>query len=61
MPDPDPIRVAGGECAMPMLPEIDLGDRQLYIDVIDVMKFDDDCRFVSMRAFWNPVEIRPTR
>ena len=56
-----PIRVAGNECAMPMLAELDLGDNKLYIDVIDVMKFNDDGKLVSMRAFWDPADMRPTR
>jgi steroid delta-isomerase len=56
-----PIRVAGNECAMPMLAEIDFGDRKSYVDVIDVMRFDDDGKVVSMRAFWNPAEMRDTR
>jgi len=56
-----PIRVAGNECAMPMLAEVDLGDRKMYIDVIDVMELDDAGRITSMRAFWNPAEGRPTR
>ncbi len=54
-----PIRVAGNECAMPMLAEIDLGDRAMLMDVIDVMKFDDEGKLVSMRAFWNPADMRP--
>lgn len=56
-----PIRVAGCECAMPMLAELDLGDRKGYMDVIDVMRFDDDGKVVSMRAFWNPAEMRSAR
>ena len=53
-----PIRVAGAECAVPMLAEIDHGDRKSYIDVIDVMRFDTAGRIVSLRAFWNPDEMR---
>jgi steroid delta-isomerase len=56
-----PIRVAGNECAMPMLAKVDLGDRTMYMDVIDVMKFDDDSKVVSMRAFWNAADTRSTR
>ena len=53
-----PIRVAGDECAIPMLAELDLGDRKSYIDVIDVMRFNEAGKVVSMRAFWNPAEMR---
>ena len=56
-----PIRVAGNECAMPMLASVDLGDRKNYIDVVDVMKFNDAGKVTSMRAFWNPADMRPTR
>ncbi len=56
-----PIRVAGNECAMPMLAEVDLGDRAMFMDVIDVMKFDDDGKVVSMRAFWSEADTRSTR
>jgi steroid delta-isomerase len=56
-----PIRVAGSECAAPMLAELTTPDAKMYIDVIDVMKFDDAGKIVSMRAFWNPAELRPTR
>lgn len=56
-----PIRVAGAECAMPMLAELTLGEDKKYIDVIDVMKFDDAGKVVSMRAFWDPADMRAER
>ena len=56
-----PVRVAGRECAAPMLAELTMGDKKLYIDVIDVMTFNDDGKITSMRAYWNPQEMRPTR
>ena len=56
-----PICVAGNECAMPMLAEFEMNDQKFYIDVIDVMKFDDNGKITSMRAFWSPAEMRPTR
>jgi steroid delta-isomerase len=56
-----PVRVAGQECAAPLLAELTMNDTKLYIDVIDVMKFDDHGKITSMRAFWNPQEMRPTR
>ncbi len=56
-----PIRVAGKEAAVPMLAELTMNDNKLYLDVIDVMTFDDAGKFTSMRAFWNPAEMRPTR
>ena len=56
-----PVRVAGKECAAPMLAELTVNEQKLYIDVIDVMVFDDEGKITSMRAFWNPAEMRPTR
>ena len=56
-----PIRVSGNECAVPLLAELSMNDSKLYIDVIDAMVFDDDGKITSMRAFWNPAEMRPTR
>jgi steroid delta-isomerase len=56
-----PIRVSGRECAVPLLAELTMNDNKLYIDVIDAMTFDDDGKITSMRAFWNPAEMRPTR
>lgn len=56
-----PIRVSGKEAAVPMLAELTMNDNKLYLDVIDVMTFDDEGKFTSMRAFWNPAEMRPTR
>jgi steroid delta-isomerase len=31
------------------------------MDVIDVMTFDDEGKITSMRAYWNPADMRPTR
>ena len=56
-----PICVAGKECAMPMLAELTINDQKSYIDVIDVMTFDDDGKITSMRAFWNPADMRASR
>lgn len=54
-----PIRVAGREAAFPMRARVDLGERQVEMDVIDVMCFDEDGRVQSMRAFWSPADMRP--
>jgi len=56
-----PICVAGNHCAMPMVAELTMNDAKSYIDVIDEFIFDDSCKITSMRAFWNPAELRPTR
>jgi len=44
-----------------MLAELTMNEQKLYIDVIDVMTFNEAGKITSMRAFWNPQEMRPTR
>jgi steroid delta-isomerase len=54
-----PIRTTGGrEAAMPFSLRLDLGGRLHEVDVIDIMEFDSDGQIVSLRAFWNPNEMR---
>ena len=38
-----------------------MNDQKSYIDVIDEFSFDDAGKITSMRAFWSPAELRPTR
>jgi len=54
-----PVRVAAGECAFPMQARPVLGDTTFVVDIIDVMTFDDDGKVTTMRAFWDPAEMRP--
>lgn len=56
-----PVRVAaaGGECAFPMQARPVIGGATFCVDIIDVMTFDDDGRITTMRAFWDPAEMRP--
>jgi steroid delta-isomerase len=56
-----PICVAGKECATPLLAEFTSDDQKNYIDVIDVMTFDDEGKITSMRAFWNAADMRTNR
>jgi len=55
-----PVRVAGCEAATPMVvllgPD---GPDQRALDVISHMRFDDDGRIASMRAFWSFDAMRP--
>ena len=53
-----PIRVAGGEAAFAMVGTVGTPESPMYIDIIDVMKFDAEGRIVSMRAFWSADAIR---
>jgi steroid Delta-isomerase len=58
-----PVRCAGGEAAFPMVVHSQIGDNQLAVDVIDVFRMvdgeDGSARIISMRAFWDPTEMRP--
>ncbi len=54
-----PVRVAAGECAFPMQARPNIGGATFVVDIIDVMTFDDDGRITTMRAFWDPAEMRP--
>ncbi len=48
----EPIVGESGPAAVPFRVDLDLGDRQMALIVIDLMEFDDDGKFRSMRAFW---------
>ena len=54
-----PVRVAAGECAFPMQARPVIGGTTYAVDIIDVMTFDDAARITTMRAFWDPAEMRP--
>ncbi|MGQ0430789.1 MAG: nuclear transport factor 2 family protein [Microthrixaceae bacterium] len=54
-----PVRVAAGECAFPMQARPSIGGTTFVVDIIDVMTFDDAGRITTMRAFWDPAEMRP--
>jgi steroid delta-isomerase len=54
-----PVRVAAGEAAFPMQARPSIGGTTYVVDIIDVMTFDDAGKITSMRAFWDPSEMRP--
>jgi len=54
-----PARVAAGEAAFPMQARPVIGGATLAVDIIDVMTFDDAGKITTMRAFWDPAEMRP--
>jgi len=54
-----PVRVAAGEVAFPMQARPEIGGTTYCVDIIDVMTFDDAGRIATMRAFWDPAEMRP--
>ena len=56
-----PICVAGNECAFPILAQLTVGEEVSYLDAVDVFTFNAAGKITSMRAFWNPAEMRPDR
>ena len=36
-----------------------IGGATYAVDIIDVMTFDDAGKITTMRAFWDPAEMRP--
>jgi steroid delta-isomerase len=54
-----PVRVCGLEAATPLLARAPAGPgKTTLIDIIDVMRFDEEGRIASMRAFWSADAIR---
>lgn len=54
-----PIRVAGSEVAFPLIATLPSKDGQKsFIDVIDLMAFNESGKISSLRAFWRPQDIR---
>lgn len=56
-----PICVAGNQCAFPVLAQLTMGDNVSYLDATDIFVFNEAGKISSMRAFWNPEELRPER
>lgn len=56
-----PICVAGNHCAFPVLAQLTMGDNVSYLDATDIFVFNEAGKITSMRAFWNPQELRPER
>ncbi|MCP5040455.1 MAG: Nuclear transport factor 2 [bacterium] len=56
-----PVCVAGRECAFLLLAELTMGDNKQYLDATDIFSFNDEGKITSMKAYWDPAELRPTR
>ena len=52
------VTTAGDEGAMAFTLFLEINGEATEIDVIDVMRFDEEHRIVSLRAFWNFREAR---
>jgi len=53
-----PVCVAGNSCAFLLLARLSMGDTTSYLDATDVFTFNDDGKITSMRAYWNPDDMR---
>lgn len=49
-----PVRIAANEAAFPFQLEMEVDGKLMKTDIIDVFKFDEEGKIVSMRAFWGP-------
>jgi steroid delta-isomerase len=52
------VTTAGDEAAMAFTLTLEIQGRDIELDVIDVMKFDENHKVTSLRAFWNFKEAR---
>lgn len=53
-----PICVAGNQCAFLLLAQLTMGDAVQYLDATDVLSFNEEGKITSMKAYWNPAELR---
>ena len=49
-----PVRIVENEAAFPFHGVVQLPDKTMEFDCIDVMTFNDDGKVLTMRAFWGP-------
>lgn len=54
-----PVRVAGSAVAFPFQLRVTVDGVPMVTDVIDVIRFDDADKIVSMRSFWGPFNENP--
>ena len=53
-----PVRLAANEAAFPFEITIAAGEAPMYMDIIDVFRFNDEGKVCSMRAFWGQENMR---
>ena len=54
-----PVVVNGHTGVMTLLASLTLpGQSPRWLDAVDIVEFDDDGQIVSLRAYWNPMEMR---
>lgn len=49
-----PVRIAGVEVAFPFELRMKVNGKPMKTDIIDVFRFDESGKILSMRAFWGP-------
>jgi steroid delta-isomerase len=54
-----PVRIAGAFGAAPLQSDAVRDGRAVRLDIIDVMRFDDAGRILSMTAYWGPENVSP--
>lgn len=54
-----PVRIAGEYAAFAFSVRVDMEGVPHQIDVIDVMRFNDDNKIIEMRAYFGPMNIGP--
>lgn len=54
-----PVRIAGVEIAFPFQLLMTVNGTSMRTDIIDVFRFDEAGKIVSMRAFWGPGNRKP--
>ena len=52
-------RLAGNEVAFPFNVTAGAPGEEIVINIVDVFRFNDEGKVVSMRAFWGPDNISP--
>jgi len=52
------LRVGGNEAAFLWRLTLDAGGSRTEISPISLMRFDEDARITSMRAFWSPSDVQ---
>ena len=53
-----PVRIAGVEVAFPFQLQMDVEGTTMITDIIDVFRFDEEGKIISMRAFWGEINRR---
>ncbi|HEV7420870.1 MAG TPA: nuclear transport factor 2 family protein [Mycobacterium sp.] len=51
------LRVSGNEAAYLWRLTVNVGDKGMIIEPINVMTFDDDAKITSMKAYWSPDDV----